>query len=133
MENKRIDLEYPLSAKSRNIVWGLIGNAAGLEKWLADHVVENGQALSFTWGEPWTEQDTKTAHIQEIAKNHDIRLHWDYHEDDTTFWEMRIEKSELTDLLTLHITDYAESDDIDYLHDLWDKNLERLHRVSGIL
>ena len=26
MENKRIDLEYPLSAKSRNIVWGLIGN-----------------------------------------------------------------------------------------------------------
>ena len=46
---------------------------------------------------------------------------------------MRIEKSELTDQLTLHITDYAEADDTDYLHDLWDKNLERLHRISGIL
>ena len=38
--NGRIDIEYPLTAKSPNIIWDLISSAHGLERWMADHVDE---------------------------------------------------------------------------------------------
>ena len=126
--------EYPLSAKSPKIVWDMIGNAAGLQKWLADVVVEEGDEWTFTWGQPWTERDTKVSKLLELEKYDHIKLKWDYQEDDPeAFWEMRIEQSELTGNLNLLITDYADAEDIDDLNDLWDANMERLHRVSGFL
>jgi hypothetical protein len=45
---------------------------------------------------------------------------------------MRIGKSELTNHLTLLITDFAEDDDADGLRILWESNLDRLHRASGL-
>ena len=61
MEKQMINLEYPLATKSPSIVWGLISNAAGLQKWLADYVEEEGDKMVFSWGEEWTEQDKKSA------------------------------------------------------------------------
>ena len=126
--------EYPLSAKSPKIVWDMIGCASGLQKWMADVVSEVGDALIFTWGHPWTERDTKVSRVLEVEKYSYIRLKWDHQEKDPeAYWEMRIEQSELTGHLNLLITDYADTEDIDDLNDLWDANMERLHRVSGFL
>lgn len=69
----------------------------------------------------------------EYVKYDHIKLKWEYDEDDDdSFWEMRIEKSELTNLLNLLITDFAEDDDVDGLKILWESNLDRLHRASGL-
>jgi hypothetical protein len=59
---------------------------------------------------------------------------WDYHEDTPeAFWEMRIEGSDLTGQLSLLITDFAADEDEESdLRGIWDENLERLHRVSGL-
>ena len=57
------------------------------------------------------------------------------HDDETdedSYWEMRIGKSELTNYLTLLITDFAEDDDIESLRDIWDSNMEQLHRATGL-
>ena len=87
----------------------------------------------FTWGEPWTEQDIRRAHLIEYVKYDHIRLQWDEDEDeDDIYWEMRIEKSELTGHLNLLITDFADDDDVDGLKILWESNLDRLHRASGL-
>ena len=110
MGKQRIDIEYPLKTKSPNIIWEQISNAHGLERWLADHVTEEDGIFTFTWGEPWTQQDM----------------------DDDAYWEMRIEKSDLTHHLTLLITDFAEDDDAEGLRILWESNLDRLHRASGL-
>jgi hypothetical protein len=61
-------------------------------------------------------------------------LLWDYHEDTPeAFWEMRIEVSDLTGQLSLLITDFAADDDEESdLRGIWDDNMERLHRVSGL-
>ena len=128
----KITIEYPLATKSAAIVWGLIGNAAGLQKWIANHVTETGSHMTFTWGEAWTEQDTHTSEILERKKKQYIRMKWDYIEETEAYWEMRIEKSEMTEALNLVITDYAYPDDTDYLHNLWDDNLSRLHQISGL-
>ena len=43
------------------------------------------------------------------------------------------EQSDLTGELSLLITDYAADDDEEAdLRGIWDDNLERLHRVSGL-
>lgn len=133
MEKQRINIEYPLVTKSTNIVWDLISTAHGLERWIADHVTDDGDGrYSFTWGEPWTERHTLTADIVEKDSHNLIRFRWIEEEDDNAYWEMRIGRSELTGHLNLLITDYAWAEDIDDLRGLWDGNLERLHRSSGL-
>ena len=114
MGKQRIDIEYPLTTKSHNIVWEQISSTHGLERWLADHVEERDGEFIFTWGEPWTEQDVRKAQLIEYVKYDHIRLKWEDDEiegDEDSYWEMRIEKSELTNHLNLLITDFADDDD----------------------
>ena len=134
MGKQRIDIEYPLTTKSPNIVWEQISSAHGLERWLADHVTEDDGVFTFTWGEPWTQQDIRRAQLIEYVKYDHIKLQWedDEQEENEVFWEMRIEKSPVTGHLNLLITDFAEDDDADGLKILWESNLERLHRASGL-
>ena len=132
MGKQKIDIEYPLAIKSPALIWEQISSAHGLERWFADHVSEEDGMFTFTWGEPWTEQDVREAHVLESVVNDHIRLKWD-EEDDDTYFEMRIAKSDLTHQLNLLITDYAQDDEEEAeLRELWDANLERLHRVSGL-
>ena len=136
MGKQKIDIEYPLATKSPAIIWEQISSAHGLERWFADHVNEEEEgSLKFTSGEPWTEQDVRQAHVIESVKFDHIRLKWEADEadgDEDSYWEMRIGKSDLTNHLTLLITDFADDDDADGLRILWESNLDRLHRASGL-
>ena len=132
MEKRKVTIEYSLETKSPGIIWQLISTAEGLQKWIADYVSEADGKMTFTWGEAWTEQDTKTSQLIAREKNSRIRMKWEHDNNDATFWEMRIDRSELTGHLTLTITDFAEDEDKDYLHDLWNDNLRRLHLISGL-
>ena len=131
MAKQSIDIEYPLTTESPNIVWEQISSAHGLERWFADHVTESEGVFVFTWGEPWTEQDIRQAQLIEYVKYDHIKLKWE-EEDEGTYWEMRIAKSELTHYLNLLITDFADDEDADALKILWESNLDRLHRASGL-
>jgi len=130
---KKLYLEYPLTTKSYNIVWEHISTVHGLERWIADHVEDMGDdIISLTWGEVWTDHHTLQAKIVERDRNDHIRLRWVNEEDPEAYWEMRIAKSEVTNLLTLLITDFADEEDTDALKILWESNLDRLHRASGL-
>ena len=131
---QKLTIEYPLTTKSPKLVWDMISNAAGLQKWLADKVIEENDTMTFTWGQPWTERDTKQSRILDIEKFDHIRMLSDYHEyTPYAYWEKRLEQSDLTGHLNLLITDYAADDDEEAdLRGIWDDNLERLHRVSGL-
>jgi uncharacterized protein YndB with AHSA1/START domain len=131
MGKQKIDIEYPLMTTSPNIVWEQISSAHGLERWMADRVTEEDGVFTFTWGEPWTQQDIRKAQLVEYVKYDHITLHWE-EEEDNSYWEMRIEKSDLTSNLNLLITDFADDDDADGLRILWESNLDRLHRASGL-
>lgn len=133
MNRVMITAEYPLTAKSPGIVWNMISTPAGLEMWIANRVVDNGDGTwTFTWGETKAQQDSHVSALLGAVKNKRIRLKWDYIEEDYAYWEMKIEKSEITGHLNLVITDFAYPDDTDYLYSLWDDNLARLHQISGL-
>ena len=103
MGKQKIDIEYPLTTESPNIIWEIISSAHGLKRWLANHVTEEEGVFTFTWGEPWTQQDVRRAQLIEYVKYDHIRLQWE-----------------------------EEDDDADGLKILWESNLERLHRASGL-
>ncbi len=124
-------MEYPLTGRKPDLLWQLISTDHGLERWLADKVVEEDGVFHLTWGEPWGENHTMHARIVEREKNSHLRLQWVDEEDPEVYWEIRIGQSELTEELCLYVVDYALAEDLDDLHDLWDGNLDRLHQSSG--
>ncbi|MCI6118585.1 MAG: START-like domain-containing protein [Prevotella sp.] len=132
MSKKKLEVEYPLTSKSAQIVWGLIGNAHGLSKWMADYVEESDGVMTFKWGEVWTQQDVRTSVIIDRQENLFIRLKWDVNPSDADYWELRIGKSEFSGKLILLITDHVDEEDYDYMRDVWADNLSRLHNVSGL-
>ncbi|MBR1934195.1 MAG: hypothetical protein IJ841_11010 [Prevotella sp.] len=132
MKKQRLDIEYPLSARKPDIVWGLISTDHGMGRWLADDVNEENGIISFTWGQPWTDHHTLSAHVVEREKNSHIRFRWVDEDDDDAYWEMRIGHSELTGEICLCVVDYAPADEVDDLHSLWDGNMDRLHQSSGL-
>ena len=61
-----------------------------------------------------------------------VRYRWN-DDQERTFFEMRISKSELTDETTLSVTDYADNDDDQKeLTDLWDQQVDNLKRSLGV-
>ena len=132
MQKERLELEYPLNARKPDILWQLMSTAHGLERWLADRVVETDGVLSLTWGDLYGEHHTLYARIVERQKNSHVRLRWVDEDDDNAFWEMRIGRSDLAEEMSLQVVDYGPADEIDEIHGLWDGNLERLHQSSGL-
>lgn len=132
MDMEKLTVEYELATRTPSIIWSMISTDAGLQKWMADEVHENGGVMTFTWGDTWRQHDIRTAKIVEREKNSRIKMKWDYIDDDNAYLEIRIEKSEITGLLHLVITDYSEPDDMEDLRNLWNDNLVKLHNASGL-
>jgi len=132
MKKQRIEISKSLRSTSPNIIWQLIGTPEGLARWIADEVTVEDDTMTFTWGNTWERHEIKQAVITQREKLSNIRFRWTSEEDDEAYVELRMEKSALTNEYMLHITDYAYAEDIDGLRDIWDDNMEKLHRTSGL-
>lgn len=132
MEDNRISLERELRSKSASIIWSLISTPAGLGKWMADEVKFEDNTFTFTWGNVWSRHETRTATLLEMKNFDYIRLRWSEDEYRDTYFELRMCKSDITGDYILEITDYATDGDTDTLVDIWDANMEKLHRSTGL-
>lgn len=132
MEDNKISIERELRSKSANIIWSLMSTPEGLAKWLADDVKRDGDTLTFTWGNTCGHHETRTADVLETKDNEYIRLRWSEDEFRDTYLELRMEKSDITGDYIMVITDYAPDGDTDTLRDIWDANMETLHRSTGL-
>ena len=61
-----------------------------------------------------------------------MRFHWEEDVNERSFFEMRIESSELTGATILVVTDFAAPDEIEDARELWDNEVERLRRRLGL-
>ena len=87
MKKQRLNLEYPLTARSTNVVWDQIGTVHGLERWLADNIEqEENDVLALTWGEEWGDHHTLKARVTELEKPSHIRLRWVDEDDPEAYW-----------------------------------------------
>ena len=123
----KIHLEYPLNGNSRNIVWSFIGTTGGLEAWMADKIVERGEIYTFCWGR----DEVREAELLGRREGVYIRFHW-LDEGPKTYFELRINVSELTKAHVLEITEVSRNEEEGDLVQMWESQMEELRRVAGL-
>ena len=128
MGKEKVKMEYMLKAGSGNIIWSIISTPSGLETWFADKVTAKDKKFTFQWGKT----EVREAEMVNCRSNSFIRFHWLDDEERKSFFELRIVYNELTEDLTLEVTDWAYPDEMDDVRDLWDSEIEKLKRVSGL-
>ena len=128
MGKEKIKMEYMLKGGSSNVIWNIISTPTGLETWFADKVNSKDKLFTFRWGKT----ETRQAELVSSRTNQLVRFHWTDDEERKSYFELKIVYNELTEDLTLEVTDWAEPGEEDDLKELWDSDIEKLKRVSGL-
>ncbi|MDR0894499.1 MAG: hypothetical protein LBN06_04270 [Prevotellaceae bacterium] len=127
MDRSMLQREYVLNATSKSILWVAISTPIGMEGWFADKVLVNGKTLTFCWGKT----EKRDAEIVAVRTQSYIRLHWLDDSSEHEYFELRMVCSELTNDIVLEVIDFAPSNEIDDLSELWDTQIETLRRTCG--
>jgi uncharacterized protein YndB with AHSA1/START domain len=128
MNKEKIHMEYMLRSSSSNIIWSIISTPSGLETWFADKVSSKNKTFTFRWGK--TEE--RKAEVTSIRTNNYIRFHWLDDDNPKSYFEFKLVYNELTKDIMLEITDWANPDEKEDVKDLWDSDIEKMRRTSGL-
>jgi len=121
----KLVLEYIIHS-SQSLLFEFITSPNGMSEWFADHVNINGSVYSFFWD--GAKQEAK---ILSFKENKSARFQWT-DRPANSYFEFKIEKNELTEELSLILTDFAESEDeINSLEILWQGQVQQLMKVIG--
>jgi uncharacterized protein YndB with AHSA1/START domain len=125
MSKQLFTLEFPVRC-SPAILYEFLFTPAGLSEWFADQVDERDGIFYFNWN-----SSVETAILVENEQDKFVRYRWEDAPEEEYF-EMRIEKSEITNQTILVIKDFAEKKDIKDQTLLWDHQVKDLfHRLGN--
>jgi uncharacterized protein YndB with AHSA1/START domain len=126
-EKTKYELEFPIQV-SPNLLYQYISTPSGLSEWFADNVNSRGEVYTFIW-----EGSEEQAKLLTKKSDEKIKLRWlaDEEEDESYFFEMRIQVDEITKDVSLMITDYAEDDEVEEGKMLWENMISELKQVLG--
>ncbi len=129
MSKTKFTIEFDLQGVPVTLLWQYLYMPQGLELWFADTVQQNGKNFTFIWDDVPQE-----ASLVSVRSGVYVRFHWKDDGREHTFFEMKIEVSELTDNKTLVITDFADSpDEVADMIDLWNHQVDALKRRLGFI
>ena len=128
MGKEKIKMEYMLKGGSESVIWSIISTPSGLETWFADKVTAKEKVYTFRW----VKTETRQAEVVHCRTNQFIRFHWLDDEEKKSYFELKIVYNELTEDLMLEVIDFADSTETDDAKDLWNSDIEKLKRVSGL-
>ncbi len=122
----KFEIEYPLQTSSK-VLYKRLSSASGLAEWFADDVMQQGDIFTFEWN-----GNKQKAEQFQREKLQSVSYRWLDSEDEDTFFKFLLETDDITNSLSLVITDFAEEDEVDEAIDLWDKQIDVLKRKLGI-
>ena len=122
----KFELEYNLNC-SPKVLFSRLSTPEGLGEWFADQVNVDGDLFTFFWN-----SSESKARLSAIKENKMVRFEWLGMDNDSNFFEFRINMEELTNELALIITDFAESEEKEDSIYLWDSQINDLKRALGI-
>ena len=124
MSNKtKVNFEYIINC-SPKVLYNRLNTASGLAEWFADDVKVRGKQFTFVW-----EGAEQLAEMTLHKENRLVRFTW--LDTDNEYFEFKISRDELTNDVSLLITDFAEEDEVDEVHDLWNSQIADLKHVLG--
>ena len=126
MASKNIfQIEYPIRSSLR-ILFNQISTPSGLSEWFADNVNLNGKNYTFFW-----DGDEQDAELLSKKNNQSIKFRWTEEPKDTYF-ELKIIVDDITQDISLIVTDFAEDEeDEEEAKLLWNKQIEKLRQSIG--
>ena len=113
-------------SSSVRVLFSRISTTGGLSEWLSDDVFQKGNQSIIIWngsGHPAT--------LVELKSNAVVRFHWDDAEEEDEYFEFNIHVEPLTGDVALIITDFADEDEVNDTIELWNKQMDILHRNLG--
>ena len=123
----RYELEYNLNC-SPKVLFSRLCTPEGLCEWFAEDVSVDGDIFTFTWNKTETK-----ARLVALKDNKFVRFEWlDDTNEESNYFEFRINIEELSGSLALIITDFSEPEEKEDSVNLWDAQLDDLKRALGI-
>ena len=121
----KFEIEFPIHA-STYMLFQYISTASGLAEWFADNVNSRGDVFVFIWDE--VEERAKLL----SKKNEErVKFQWLEDESDGSFFEMRLQVDEITKDVSLIVTDFAESDELEEAKMIWENQISALKQILG--
>ncbi len=130
MEKYKFNNEYEINASPRSI-YPYLQNPNSLSEWFIGPVKSDDQKnYNFIW------DNTDHFALLTVSRlNKQVKFEFldenQEKEDNPNYLDMRLQRSELTDVTYISITDYSEMTDEKDLHDLWEGLITRLREVLG--
>lgn len=122
---RKIELEYIFSS-SVKVLFSRLSTPAGLSEWFADDVLQKGDQFVFIWN-----GSEHPAMLLELKNNAVARFRWEDADDDNEYFEFNIHVEPLTGDVALIITDFTDEDEVNDTIELWNKQMDILHRNLG--
>lgn len=120
----KFELEFVIQS-SPQLLYQYLSTPSGLSEWFADNVNSRGEMFSFIWD--GSEEEAK---LVKRKSDEFVKFTWEENEDDS-FFEMKIIVDEITQDVSLFITDFAEEDELEEAKMLWENQVSSLKQVLG--
>lgn len=121
----KFELEYVIHS-SASILFEFLTSPSGLSEWFCDDVNIRNENCSFVWD--GVEQKAK---LVKFIEEKLVRFQWE-DKGDGSYFEFRIERDDLTNDISLMVTDFAETaEERESSKLLWDSQIEKLMKVLG--
>jgi len=118
-------LEFVVKA-SPKMLYKFLSTPSGLSEWFADNVNSRGKKFVFIW-----DGSEETAVLVNKKTDKHIRFKWEEDEEPDTFFEFKLETDDLTNDVSLIITDFAEEDEVEESQLLWESQVNSLLHAIG--
>jgi uncharacterized protein YndB with AHSA1/START domain len=128
MDDKiRFEIEFPIHA-SPQLLYQYISTPSGLSEWFSDNVNSRGELFTFIWDD--SEEQAKLLNKKSGER---VKFRWldDEEDNQTYYFEIRIQVDEITKDVSLMVTDFAEEDELDESKMLWTNQISDLKQVLG--
>jgi hypothetical protein len=108
-------------------MWQYFHTEDGLSTWFADKVTIRNGIYEFFW-----DKTSQQAKLIQNTQHFSVRFHWLDDEEETSYFQFKLERDDITNVVTLTITDFAYPDEKEDAIYLWNTQLEKLRRTIGL-
>ena len=121
----KFELEFPIQA-SPQLIYNYISTPSGLSEWFADNVNSRGELFTFIW-----DDSEEQAKLLTKKSSERIKFKWLDNEDDSSFFELRIQVDSITKDVSIIVTDFSDDDEVEESKMLWENQISSLKQVLG--
>ena len=124
----KYEMEFVIQS-SPSLLYNYLSTPSGLSEWYADNVNSRGELFTFIW-----EGSEEQAKLLSKKTDERVKFRWmdDVENEESYFFELRIQVDEITKDVSLMITDFADDEDeVEEGKMLWENMVSNLKQVLG--